>query len=107
MRVIDNGCSVDGGRCQFIHGLCRSVRKADRCQLSHVTSMGQENPSQSDPTGCLVKREPAWADFFGSGGFFSYWGLRLQPGLFLSASQALVRETRPKGLGIPWVAARP
>jgi hypothetical protein len=56
-----------------------------------------------------VKPEPAWADFLG-------WSVpkinlepRLQPGLLLSASRALVREIGhpPKGLGIPRVAARP
>ena len=87
MRVIDNGCSVNGGRCQFIHGLCRSVRKADRCQL-RPDSAGRENPFQSDPHGLPREAGGRQNRLLGSGGIFSYCGLRLQPGLFLSASRA-------------------
>jgi len=67
MRVIDNGCSVNGGRCQFIHGLCRSVRKADRCELPPVTSMAavERTPSRQTPTPCLVKPVAARRDFLG------------------------------------------
>jgi len=46
------------------------------------------------PRGCLVKPVATRRDFLGSGGFFPIGALLLQPGLFLSASRALVWEDR-------------
>src|SRR5215470_10684592 len=57
---------------------------------SSPTAMVEEPQLSRMPTTCLVKPVAARRDFVGSGGIFSYWGLRLQPGLLLPASRALV-----------------
>src|SRR5215468_3832405 len=56
-------------------------RKADRCQLPPLTSMAavERTPSSKIPTLCLVKPEPAWADFLGPRWDSPIRGLLLQP----------------------------
>ena len=58
----------------------------------HLDRDSRGAPAQPFRTACLVKLVATRRDFLAQLGFFSYWGLLLQPGLFLSASRALVWE---------------
>jgi len=69
--------------------------------MRHLDGDSRENPSSQIPTLCLVKPEPAWADFCGSGGIFlllgppaSTWAVSVS----LTGIRLGVRPSNPKVL---------
>src|SRR5215831_17629073 len=69
--------------------------------MRHLDGDSRENPSSQIPTLCLVKPEPAWADFLGSGGIFlllgppaSTWAVSVS----LTGIRLGVRPSNPKVL---------